>query len=133
MCDQPSVVKDENVSLDRCPSEDERGRIVEAEIDEPPDHAASGCRWSDTAVSNEVEIPGNIGELEDESDDKKENDRVIVQSFAGCLIGEEMDEHEERANDGGQIEDEKKPESKRSWPGDFRIVIGDCATAIVHS
>ena len=93
--DQPSVVKDEDVSLDRCPGENERGRVVETEIDEPPDQAASGCRWLNGAQPDEVEVPGNVGELDDESDEEEENDGVVVKSYARRSIGEKVDEDEE--------------------------------------
>ena len=47
------------------------------------------------AQPDEVEVPGNVGELDDESDEEEENDGVVVKSDARRSIGEKVDEDEE--------------------------------------
>ena len=71
-------MKNQNVSLDGHPGQNDGSCVVHTEIDEPPDQTDDwSLRESDTSPS-EIQIPGNIDQLHDQCQNEKNDQGVIV-------------------------------------------------------
>ena len=73
-------MEDQNVPLDRRPSEQTCLRVVEAPVDERPQRAEHRRTIPDALVPKVVECPRIDGYLVDESDAEDDNHGVIVES-----------------------------------------------------
>ena len=92
----PVGMKDEDVSLDRCPGHEDGNDHVERGVDEHPDAAESraGRDWS--AGAEKMDIPSHVGQFVDKPEGDHENDDVIVRRRAKRPLDEQVVEHEDR-------------------------------------
>ena len=84
-CDE-TVMKDENVSLQRCEGQQDSDGVVEAPIDEPPDPAHRWVRETDSPSAEILQVKWNVHDLIDESKEEYNDQDVVGQGSTQVFL-----------------------------------------------
>ena len=106
-------MENQNVSLDRCPREKDRLRVVEAPVDGRPYRAEYIRIIPERVCEVEVDHPQVVGYLIEKSDTEDDGHGMIVKGTPQSPAAEEVVQNEYRANDGENEKAEEQPQLER--------------------